>query len=150
MIQNGDKVTNGTTSNEHALFAYFEMMKSLLSASAHNDTVLSVCPRLGQKIMLAKELRVKSRKRGKYCTFVGAIMTRWKMIDNIRNLLQCVIKNNVNGGYIETGVWRRGASASARDVVAECEESENGVPCVCDSFASLPPGEKMLDPQDKN
>ena len=44
MVQNADEITNNMASNEHALFAYLEMMKSLLSATAYNAAVLSVKP----------------------------------------------------------------------------------------------------------
>ncbi len=150
MVRNADEVTNKMTSKEHALFAYFEMMKSFVSASAYNDAELSVGPRLGQKQVNANKLKVDLRKKGNDWTYMGATMTGWARLDNIRNLLQDVIKNNIKGDYIETGVWRGGASVFARAVITAYGEAENRVSYVCDSFAGLPPGDKKLDAGDKN
>ena len=148
MVENGNDVTSKMTSNEHALFAYFEMMKSMLTGSAFNDAELTVHPTGGNKKMPANELEIEKRRGGEDWTFMGATMTGWKRIDNIRILLQDVIKNNIKGDYIETGVWRGGASVFARAVIAAYGEAENRVSYVCDSFAGLPSGDKRLDPGD--
>ena len=150
MVQNADEVTNKMTSNEHALFAYLEMMKSLLSATAYNAAELGVQTVTGRKKLPAGKMETQARQGGKDWTYMGATMTGWKRLDNVRNLLQDVIKNNVKGDYIETGVWRGGASVFARAVISVYGETENRVSYVCDSFAGLPPGDKKLDKGDAN
>ena len=59
------------------------------------------------------------------------------------------MKNNVEGDYIETGVWRGGASIYARAVLATLGKTDHRVSYVCDSFQGLPPGDRSLDRQDK-
>jgi len=150
MVVNADEITNKMTSNEHALFAYFELMKSLLTATAYNNAELGLNPILGEKKIRATGFNSTAREMGNDWTFMGATMTGWKRLDNIRNLLQDVIKNNVTGDFIETGVWRGGASVFARAVITAYGEAENRVSYVCDSFAGLPPGERNLDKADAN
>jgi hypothetical protein len=150
MVQNADEVTNKMTSKEHALFAYLEMMKSLLSATAYNAAELGVQTALGRKKLHAGKMSTNARQGGVDWTYMGATMTGWKRLDNIRNLLQDVIKNDVKGDYIETGVWRGGASVFARAVISAYGETEKRVSYVCDSFAGLPPGDKKLDAGDAN
>jgi len=152
MVQNADEITNNMASNEHALFAYLEMMKSLLSATAYNAAELSVKPATHQGAagLHAGKMNKNTREGGGDWTYMGATMIGWKRLDNIRNLLQDVIKNNVKGDYIETGVWRGGASVFARAVISAYGEAENRVSYVCDSFAGLPPGDKKLDARDAN
>ena len=70
-------------------------------------------------------------------------MIGWKRLDNIRFLLEEVIANDVQGDYIETGVWRGGASIFARAAMNAFGETQR-FSYVCDSFIGLPPGAKNL------
>jgi hypothetical protein len=150
MIQNVDDLTNKMTSTEHARFAYLEMIKSLVSATAYNDAELSVPPGIGKSVIGASKFNALQRIGGEDWTFMGATMTGWKRLDNVRMCLQDVIQNKIEGDYIETGVWRGGSSVFARAVISVFGEAENRVSYVCDSFAGLPPGDRKLDGGDKN
>jgi len=150
MVQKADDVTTKMTPSEHARFAYLEMMKSFMSATVFNNAELSVVPRMGPSVRQANKFNAENRKGGKDWTYMGATMTGWKRLDNVHNLLQDVIENNIEGDYIETGVWRGGSSVFARAVITAYGEAETRVSYVCDSFAGLPPGDKNLDPGDRN
>jgi len=76
-------------------------------------------------------------------------MTGFARLDNVRDLLLDVLKNNIQGGYIETGVWRGGSSIVARAVVAAYGATDR-ISYVCDSFAGLPPGDRSLHIKDLN
>ena len=76
-------------------------------------------------------------------------MTGWKRIDNVRDLLMNVFNENIDGDYIETGVWRGGSSVFARSVITMFGQAESRIAYVCDSFHGLPPGDKGLDKSDK-
>lgn len=70
-------------------------------------------------------------------------MAGLKRLDNIRELLTDVIQNNIEGDYIETGVWRGGSSIFARAVLYVNGQSDR-TSYVCDSFRGLPPGDRNL------
>ena len=64
MVVNADEITNKMTSNEHALFAYFELMKSLLTATAYNNAELGLNPILGEKKIRATGFNSTAREMG--------------------------------------------------------------------------------------
>ena len=150
MVDNQDHTTSKMNSTEHAIFAYFETMKSLVSAVALNDAEISLVPRLGQQPILGRRLNMTLREKGNDWTLMGSTMIGLRRLDNIRDLLKAIILNNVEGDYVETGVWRGGASIFARAVIAAYGEQRRRVSYVCDSFSGLPPGDRNLDAGDKN
>lgn len=67
-------------------------------------------------------------------------------LDNIEELLKLVKKNNIEGAFVETGVWQGGACIWARAVMDSL-----GIPdsvFVCDSFEGCPPPSHPLDAGD--
>lgn len=134
---------------------YLETVKSYVSASVFNDAEKSVkpnpknvAPSFTPLVSLGK-FNQELRKMGIDWTYIGDTMTGWARLDNVRNLLDDVFKNNVTGDYIETGVWRGGSSIFARAVITSAGETDR-VSFVCDSFAGLPPGDRGLDKGDTN
>jgi O-methyltransferase len=72
-------------------------------------------------------------------------------LKRLRNLRQCaadVLKDDVPGDFIETGVWRGGASIYLRAVLAAYGVTDRRV-WVADSFAGLPPPNPVDYPADK-
>ena len=76
-------------------------------------------------------------------------MTGQKRLNNVHELLKDVIDNNIEGGYVETGVWRGGSSVLAKAVISVLEPGSSRVSYVCDSFMGLPPGDKQLAERDQ-
>lgn len=64
-------------------------------------------------------------------------MVGLKRLRNIRQLLVAVVRSGVPGDFVETGVWRGGASIFARGVLRVLGDSSRTV-WVCDSFEGLP------------
>ena len=60
-----------------------------------------------------------------------------KRMSNLRSLLEDVIENNVEGDFIETGVWRGGAYIYAKAIIDSYGVTDRTV-WVADSFAGLP------------
>ena len=60
-----------------------------------------------------------------------------KRMSNLRSLLEDVIENNVEGDFIETGVWRGGACIYAKAIIDSYGVTDRTV-WVADSFAGLP------------
>jgi O-methyltransferase len=150
MVNNRDKITNSMTPNEHAVYAYLEMIKSMVSATAFNEAELSITPENSVQKNNGKPFDLNLRKGGRDWTLLGATMTGWKRLDNVRKLLTDVIQSNIPGDYIETGVWRGGSSVFARAVITAHGEQEKRVSYVCDSFSGLPPGDRRLDQKDRS
>ena len=70
-----------------------------------------------------------------------------KRLNNIEECLKDIIKNNVEGDCIETGVWRGGATIFMKAVLKVLNETKKIV-WVADSFEGLPkPDDKF--PEDK-
>ncbi|GAA4123122.1 TylF/MycF/NovP-related O-methyltransferase [Aminobacter aganoensis] len=65
-------------------------------------------------------------------TMVGS-----KRLENVRRLLESVIGSDVPGDFVETGVWRGGASIMARAVLQAYCVTDRRV-FACDSFEGLP------------
>jgi hypothetical protein len=134
------------TTREHATFMFLEMMKSFVSGVVFNDAEMSIAGSSSRALPFSMD----SRKMGQDFTYAGDTMTGWKRLDNVRLLIQDVIRNNIEGDYIETGVWRGGSSIFAKATIKVLEPGSKRVSYVCDSFKGLPPGEKNLDKGDKN
>jgi hypothetical protein len=72
-------------------------------------------------------------------------------LTRLRHLRQCIgqiLKNNIPGDFIETGVWRGGASIFMRAMLAAYDVRDRRV-WVADSFEGLPPPCSDRFPADK-
>jgi hypothetical protein len=71
-----------------------------------------------------------------------------KRLDNLQNCIETVIRENVTGDLIETGVWRGGACILMRGVLAAYGDNGRKV-FVADSFEGLPKADEEKYPADK-
>jgi O-methyltransferase len=105
------------------------------------------------------EMRLRGllqRLRHPYLTRRGAVqwparahtMIGPKRLRNVRDLVECTIREGVPGDYIETGVWRGGACILMRGVLAAYGIADRRVYCA-DSFEGLPPPAPERYPADK-
>ena len=69
-------------------------------------------------------------------------------LNNIQFCLETVLADGVPGDFIETGVWRGGASIFARAVLRTHDIADRSV-WVADSFEGLPPPEHAQDADSK-
>ena len=72
-----------------------------------------------------------------------------KRLDNIQHCVSDVLKNDVPGDLIETGVWRGGGTIFMRAVLSAYGETERKV-WVADSFQGLPKPEPGRYPADRD
>eukprot|EP00978_Attheya_sp_CCMP212_P041175 scaffold232634_cov93-Attheya_sp.AAC.1 len=137
------------SSLDRARIAYLELMKEHLSGTVFSQAERSVNGSIlhNQKFVISP-FDVNARKIGNDWTYLGDTMTGWARLENVRELLNDVMANGVEGDYIETGVWRGGSSMFARAVFSAYGEMHRRS-FVCDSFQGLPPGDRMLDKRDK-
>jgi len=71
-----------------------------------------------------------------------------KRLNNLRMVLEDVIQKDIQGDFVETGVWRGGASIYARAIMAAYGVSDRKVIC-CDSFEGLPAPDEARYPADR-
>ncbi|MEI7481943.1 MAG: TylF/MycF family methyltransferase [Elusimicrobiota bacterium] len=88
------------------------------------------------------------RVSGKDWPPVAHTMIGLKRLDNIQYCVEQIIKNNVPGDLIETGVWRGGATIFMRAILKAYAVTDRKV-FVADSFAGLPRPDEVRYPKDK-
>jgi O-methyltransferase len=74
-------------------------------------------------------------------------MTGIRRLDNLQECLERVIAADVPGDFIETGVWRGGASIFMRGLLKVMDITDRNV-WVADSFEGLPPPDPQRYPAD--
>jgi O-methyltransferase len=79
----------------------------------------------------------KLRESGWDWPSVALTMIGTKRLANIRLVLESVIGEKVPGDFVETGVWRGGASIYAKAVLTAYGSIDRKIIC-CDSFEGLP------------
>lgn len=102
-------------------------------------------------LFLAKSRHVtlESREEGKCHTLAYAdTMIGLKRLDNLQVCIEHVLQENIPGDFIETGVWRGGASIFMRAVLAAYGVNNRRV-VVADSFAGLPAPDIEKYPDDR-
>lgn len=76
------------------------------------------------------------------CTMIGM-----RRLENLQHCLEDAIANNIPGDFIETGVWRGGATIFMRAMLKAHRITDRRV-WVADSFAGLPPPNPGMYPAD--
>jgi hypothetical protein len=91
--------------------------------------------------------RMSDETRGQTWPSYAYSMVGPNRLDNIRFCLEDVIKHNIPGDFIETGVWRGGSCIYARAVLKANSVSDRTV-WVADSFEGLPRPDAQKYPAD--
>jgi len=124
---------------------YLDLIQDALLNSVYGESRLEVSIK-----------RLLQRIRHPYLTRHGTIswpprahtMLPRARLHNLRRLTQRVLKDNVAGDFIETGVWRGGACILMRAVLAAHCVHDRRV-FVADSFEGLPRPDATRNPADK-
>eukprot|EP01097_Dermamoeba_algensis_P009303 TRINITY_DN6525_c0_g1_i1.p1 TRINITY_DN6525_c0_g1~~TRINITY_DN6525_c0_g1_i1.p1 ORF type:complete len:416 (-),score=108.94 TRINITY_DN6525_c0_g1_i1:94-1341(-) len=83
------------------------------------------------------------RMNGKDWPMIGLTMAGQVRIDSLRSAVEGVIKNNVEGDWVECGVWRGGSSIYAKALFDSLDRVNNDrLVWLVDSFVGLPPPRK--------
>jgi len=97
-------------------------------------------------MMTTKELEAM-REGGTYWPVRAHTMIGLKRLDNLQYCAETVIREDIPGDLIETGVWRGGACIFMRAILKAYGEKERTV-WVADSFEGLPPPDPNSYPAD--
>jgi O-methyltransferase len=147
--------------------AYIDLLKKVLS-DYHHLNMPEYRPLYPEPKMQIKLLRLfdKLLRSGNYAicsinevskdtlmngtgrTVYADTMIGMKRLDNIEYCIKDIIKNNVEGDFIELGVWRGGAVILMRALLKEMNITDRSI-WVADSFNGLPPPNPSKYPADK-
>jgi hypothetical protein len=131
---------------------YLDLMKRTLLASVYDENSWYVLGSLGGASSLKDRLQallvklawkrrlllVKPRQASPdHWGFFGYTMIGRPRLDNIQFCIEDVIRNKVEGDFIETGVWRGGATILMRAILKAHGVTDRTV-WVADSFEGLP------------
>jgi hypothetical protein len=89
---------------------------------------------------------LEQRENGLGWPINGYSMIGTKRLNNIQFCIEQVVKNNVEGDFIETGVWRGGSCIFAKALFNILDK--NRIVWVADSFEGLPKPNAELYPED--
>jgi hypothetical protein len=96
---------------------------------------------------LSKPVNSASRQEGKDWPRLAHTMIGMERLSNLQTCVEEVVKRNVPGDLIETGVWRGGACILMRGVLKAYGVTDRRV-WVADSFAGLPAPRNEVDRHD--
>lgn len=117
----------------------FEVLKRALIGSldeVKKQSFLSNSLLESEILTLSKEPISDNRFYGKDWPSNAETMIGYERLSNLQNCIIDVIKNNIEGDFIETGVWRGGACILAKIIIDEYKSDKKVF--VADSFEGLP------------
>jgi O-methyltransferase len=119
---------------------YLDLMIGTLAGTIYED--------VGLGVMGGGKYDPNLREHGWDWPSKAVTMVGTKRLRNLRTALESVIQSNIKGDFVETGVWRGGASILARAVLAAHNVKDRKI-IVCDSFEGLPKPDPEKYPADK-
>jgi O-methyltransferase len=131
--------------------AYLTLLRDTIINTIYDDPAYAEVSRskmmknwFGRKY-IAKDYDPSRRDSGRDWPTVAHSMIGRKRMDNLIFVMTEVLKNNIPGDFIETGVWRGGACIMARGLLGAYGDTTRTV-WVADSFEGLPrpDGEKYV------
>ncbi len=133
---------------ETDIHLYLDVMKKILINSIYQDP--GATPNASPNVTL-QFIHYNSQKRetGRDWPSIAHTMVGLKRLDNLQFCAEEVIKNNISGDFIETGVWRGGATIFMRAIL-KAYNITNRVVWVADSFQGLPAANLELYPIDSS
>jgi O-methyltransferase len=129
----------GEGGSERAAALYLDLLEAILTGTLSGDGAQSsvgVQPYDEVRRSLGRDWPATAE------TMIGRIRMR-----NLRNLVETALQLNVEGDFIETGVWRGGACIYVKAIFEALGERSRKV-YVADSFSGLPPPDESLYPAD--
>ena len=103
---------------------------------------------LGLQLVRTNRASLESRAEGRIWPAYADTMVGVKRLDSLQQCIEEILRKNIEGDLIETGVWRGGTSIFMRAVLAAHNIRDRKV-YVADSFQGLPPPDADSWPEDK-
>lgn len=115
---------------------YLNLMKNCLTGLIYQD-----------KTMYTSNFNQSYRENGLDMPAFAHTMIGLKRLNNIEFCINDILKNNIPGDFIETGVWRGGAVIFMKAILKANNISDRII-WAADSFAGLPPSNSEKYPAD--
>lgn len=112
------------------------------------NVIISLLKPFKLKLVLDLPVDEKARDEGRVWPEFAHTMIGLKRLESIKDRAETVIFERVPGDFIETGVWRGGASIFMRAILLAHGVKDRTV-WVADSFQGLPPPDAEKYPADK-
>jgi len=103
---------------------------------------------VGARVVVPYEYDDQKRMNGTDWSPMAHTMIGRKRLDNLQQCIQDVLENRIPGDFIETGVWRGGATIFMRAILKAFGDTSRVV-WVADSFEGLPEPDENIYPKDK-
>jgi hypothetical protein len=133
---------------------YVDLLKKCLTDSIYDDGLdmmsgtFAIDPETNMIRSIEAKTAAPDRKRlGLIWPSRAHTMVGMPRLDNIQFCVESVLRDGIPGDFIETGVWRGGASIFMRGLLKASGVS-NRIVWVADSFEGLPPPDGAHYPQD--
>ncbi|GAA4629403.1 TylF/MycF family methyltransferase [Actinoallomurus vinaceus] len=117
---------------QDAVDLYLDLMKKVLANTIYED------PPIPASWAPAKEYDELNRRLGVDWPSVAHTMIGIRRLENVENCMATVLKDDIPGDFIETGVWRGGTCIFMRAVLKAYGIEDRRV-WVADSFQGMPP-----------
>jgi O-methyltransferase len=113
-----------------------------------NWFLLPALRRSGARVVIPYQYDVQNRLNGTDWSPMAHTMIGRNRLDNLQSCIQHVLANDIPGDFIETGVWRGGATIFMRAMLKAWGDTSRIV-WVADSFEGLPEPDEHNYPKDK-
>jgi len=143
------------SANPQAARLYIDLLKKVITCSLWKGGDGAIIPRRGlvrrlvvgtarsMGLRVIRPVRGDERQEGRDWPVLAHSMTGQKRIDALVELVETVLRDNVPGDFIETGVWRGGSVILMRGVLKAWGVADRVVWCA-DSFEGLPPPDPKI------
>jgi len=142
MLRLGRMRAAGARPSSHpAVSLYLDLLKRALTRYGFEDE--TIVPETREHRSLDLERRLDGRDWPVHAeTMVGMVR-----LDNLQQLLETVLREDVPGDVIETGVWRGGAAIFMRGLL-KAHGATDRIVWAADSFEGLPPPDRARYPKE--
>lgn len=110
--------------------------------------LLPALRRSGARVVVPYQFDIQNRLNGTDWSPMAHTMIGRNRLDNLQSCIQHVLVNRIPGDFIETGVWRGGATIFMRAMLKAWGDTSRIV-WVADSFEGLPEPDEQNYPKDK-
>lgn len=126
---------------------YLELLIGALTHTVYAGIDRVETPARVEALAASDEVRVSDRAEGRDWPLYAQSMVGLKRMRNVRWCVETVLRDDVPGDLIETGVWRGGVGILMRGIMRAYGVEDRGV-WLADSFQGLPPPDPDRYPAD--
>lgn len=124
---------------------YIEMLKKTILFEIWQENELDIMGGMLNQVMTVDP---EKHRMGEIWPNIAHSMIGRLRMDNLQMCMETVLKENIDGDFVETGVWRGGACIFMRGFLKVHGITDRTV-WLADSFQGVPPVNELIYPEDK-